>query len=321
MSYKFQDPKIFLSNQLKKGSIVVIVDDNDFYEEVKFLNSEVFVYNMNSKEKYPLFGYGYLLCQKHLGKIPVKRPKMHFQIDFLYFGKVIPLSTMRQIFEFMHPGGYIFYSDRSFERYYPYPLWDTHIAKLKSDEKKFLYSQINKLPPHAVYVELGTYKGGSAVLASIANPSLQIFAVDIWQEQNPEFSIFERHTQFFNNITPIKVNLWNIEAGPELIANKLNIPLAKLSIDFLFIDADHSYNAVLRDLMIYSKYAKFICGHDFVVGNDVHLAVMSYFNLKNNFFWKNQFFRRLLNIYYRFFRNRIKSVEKSPGDSSIWYKV
>lgn len=252
--------------------------------------------------------------------MPEYRPRMHFQIDLLVLGASVSSKFESEIRPFCHPGGAIFRDTKLLGRFTPEPTWDVGFAKLRPDEKKFLFNEVAKLPAGSVYVEVGTYRGGSAVLAALANPKIRIYAVDIWAGQNPDFEVFQRHTQYFPNIVPIRVPLERIESGPELIAAKENVKLTDLKIDFLFVDGDHSYNAVLKDLRIYDRYSKFVCGHDFSYGSDVHAAALNYYNGWSNAFPRNDVRVRIQRPILRIGKILTQRIVRAPGDSTIWMR-
>jgi predicted O-methyltransferase YrrM len=122
----------------------------------------------------------------------------------------------------------------------------------------------------AVFVEIGCYYGRSTlnVAQQIAQSGKQItlHCVDLWgdelqskgKKQNGE-SIYEQFLinmkPYLPNITIHRGNSWdmaeNFEDG---------------SCDFVFIDADHEYESVLKDLTAWHPKVKrggVIAGHDF----------------------------------------------------------
>ena len=210
------------------------------------------------------------------------------------------------------------FSGNKIQKHVPEPKWDIHIALLKNDEKKFLFSKISKIKKGGIYVEIGTYKGGSAVLAAASNPNIKVYAVDIWKELNPDFSVFKRNTQFFKNIIPIKVDPNFLEGGSELIAQFEKVPLNKLKIDFLFIDGFHSAKAVKKDLEIYEKYSNFICGHDFLYQGYVNIGLISHYSKLG--FISNKFMSIAFRFFLKLFKFKLRKIKLSGGNSSIWYK-
>jgi len=116
-----------------------------------------------------------------------------------------------QLKEFSHPGGLTIHQGQK-NFYLPKKPKEIAFAKLKEGDKEFLWEAIAKIPKNGIYVEVGSYKGGGAALAALANPSIKIYCVDIWKKNGNKdvftpFNTWRRHTQFFPNIKPIKVDL------------------------------------------------------------------------------------------------------------------
>jgi predicted O-methyltransferase YrrM len=129
-----------------------------------------------------------------------------------------------------------------------------------------LYTQmVNEFPTGSVFVEVGSWKGRSAayMCVEIANSgkSIEFYCVDHWLY--PDYPHIRLYNEFLSNLQPV---------GEYFHALKLeSIQAARLfednSIDFVFIDADHDYNAVKADILAwYPKVKKggIIAGHDYV---------------------------------------------------------
>lgn len=304
-----------VTRQLVDGSLAVIVDNEPLAQTVRRSNPGVVVYSLESRNGTDR-SLAEAVMMDYLGLVPTKRPKMHFQIDVLVLGAGVDDRIGNQLIPYCHANGWIFRPDGSVEQFAPDPNWDVAIAKLKPTEKQYLHNAVKRLPAGSVYVEIGTYKGGSAVLAASSNPGVRVFAVDIWAGENPDFEVFQRHTQFFDNITPIKVDREALDQGPKLIAEQLGVNLDELQIDLLFIDGDHSFKGLLTDLIVYEPYARRVCGHDHGLGNPVEAAVEYYYGSG----WASRLWTRLPNQFrgrvHKYFR---KEVRRQGGDSSIWH--
>lgn len=107
-------------------------------------------------------------------------------------------------------------------------------------------------------LELGCHSGESACI--FARHFKSIICIDNWCWGGyPVERIFDFRSSFFPNIKKIKENLYSTD-----IINKLNIP--ENSIEFLYIDADHSYDAVKHDIKTFIPLVKdnfYIGGHDY----------------------------------------------------------
>lgn len=305
-----------IADRLIDGSLVVIVDDDLLAQAIRRSNPGLAVYSLGSQAAADR-DLAETVMLDYLGLVPTKRPQMHFQIDLLVLGSGATDRAADQLVPYCHVNGWIFQPDGSAERFFPDPAWDVPIAKLKPAEKQYLHRAVKNLPAGSVYVEIGTYKGGSAVLAASANPGVRVFAVDIWAGENPDFAVFKRHTQFFENISPIKVNLKALDQGPKLIADQLGIKPEELRIDLLFIDGDHSFKGLLTDLTVYEPYAKRVCGHDHGLGNPVEAAVEYYYGTGMARRLWTKLPTKLRGRVHKYFR---KEVQRQGGDSSIWHR-
>ncbi len=309
---------------LKKHSNAAFIDAPEHEAAFREKRPDLRVFSIRKSEPVPPHGWGYELGRQFTGKILTKRPRYHFQIDAIFVGPDADPTTVAQVSEFAHVGGWIWNlanGETKPTRHTPSPPWSSGVAKLSTDEQKYLFDEIAKLPAGSVYVEIGTYRGGGAALAASANSKIKIFAMDIWEEMNPSFDHFERHTQFFKNVIPMRVDRNNPTSGPKLIAKRLGIDVKDLRIDLIFVDGAHDYKSVLGDLTAYDPYAKKICGHDWVYGWQVDLALRNFYAGRSGPFrnWglavKGQaalfkVFRKLPNPY----------VELAPGKTSIWVK-
>lgn len=115
-------------------------------------------------------------------------------------------------------------------------------------------------------VEIGSFQGESTTIFSQNFVDSKIFAVDIWSN-NYEMDInannpkdvennFDFLTRDYNNIIKIKMSSENFS---NVIADK--------SVDFIYIDGDHSYNGVNTDIIKWRNKVKnggYIGGHDYV---------------------------------------------------------
>ena len=137
---------------------------------------------------------------------------------------------------------------------------------------KELYSEmVNKYPSGSHFVEVGSYKGKSASLMAVEminnNKDIKFDCVDTWLG-SPEHQILAevRNDTLFNifteNIKPVAHKVNAIRAA-SVEASSL---YEDKSLDFVFIDADHSYEAVKEDLEAWFPKMKdggTIAGHDY----------------------------------------------------------
>ena len=127
---------------------------------------------------------------------------------------------------------------------------------------------VSSVPDNGIFVECGAWLGkSSSYLCDIAKDRIKIYIVDHWQG-----SIEERNTNhklateqdvyqiFLNNMgnrnfTALKMD--SIQASKQFEDN---------SCDVVYIDMDHTYEAVKQDILLWLpkvKYNGFLAGHDY----------------------------------------------------------
>jgi predicted O-methyltransferase YrrM len=115
---------------------------------------------------------------------------------------------------------------------------------LTDAEKRHLYNAARALAAGSVAVELGSYLGASAcALAEGGQNRIKLFCVDTWlndamsEGSRNTYELFKENViRYRNVITPIRGR--SVEVGSQF----------RKPIDLLFVDADHSYEAVMADL-------------------------------------------------------------------------
>ena len=144
----------------------------------------------------------------------------------------------------------------------------------------YLYQTIVKnSPPNAWFVEVGSYKGRSAayMAVEIINSGKNIFfdCIDIWdnskftdallnktEEQKKEVIEEDIYKIFLRNIMLVRRMILPIRGQSDEIAKYY----ADKTLDFVFIDASHQYEDVLRDIKAWYPKVKtngIIAGHDY----------------------------------------------------------
>jgi hypothetical protein len=157
---------------------------------------------------------------------------------------------------------------------------------------KFYKDMVEKFPSESLFVELGSWRGRSSVcmLVEIINSgkNIKFDCVDEWKyhpdTQQPvsnqeEFD--EIFYEFLNNIQPVNQYIQVVKMSTELASSFYT----DNSIDFVFVDAGHSYAGVLNDLKCwYPKLKKggIIAGHDYFhrEHTGVREAVDEFYNSK-----------------------------------------
>lgn len=149
-----------------------------------------------------------------------------------------------------------------------------------------LYSNmVTKFNDGAHFVEVGVWKGMSACFMAVeilnSGKQIKFDCVDTWEYvetsseiQEPQFeSLFET---FKTNIEPVKDQINIVKNLSWDAANNYD----DNSLEFVFIDAGHDYNSVMKDLNAWYPKVKnggVIAGHDYHYDVGVYHAVNEYF--------------------------------------------
>jgi methyltransferase family protein len=130
---------------------------------------------------------------------------------------------------------------------------------------------VRQLPRHSVGAEVGVFAGDfSATILAIVKPRV-MYLVDEWREGAvvtcggeaiEGVELFRRINERFQD--RIATNVVQVIRGTShVVAEKF----ADASLDWVYVDADHSFEAVLRDLRAYYPKVRphgWIAGHDYV---------------------------------------------------------
>jgi len=159
---------------------------------------------------------------------------------------------------------------------------------------------INKLPNESHIVEIGAFKGKSTAFLVVeilkSGKKIKLDVIDSWNGENetkepwadyisepaknhfkPTGDIFE---EFKNNLMPV----W----GKFNPIQSLSAPAAKLfndkTLDFIFIDGDHQYEGIKKDLIAWRpkmKDGSIMAGDDYNPSWGVTRAVDEFFGKQN----------------------------------------
>lgn len=125
--------------------------------------------------------------------------------------------------------------------------------------------------------EIGVLDGNYSEILCKSNPNLKVYSVDAW-EVYPLFNHFRKSWHYKRSYQTAVVKLsqypnnqiikkWSMDAVADF---------ADESLDFVYIDADHRFQAVTNDIAEWSKKVRIggiISGDDFHSGTDfVHLT-------------------------------------------------
>lgn len=146
-------------------------------------------------------------------------------------------------------------------------------------------SEVNKASDGAHFVEVGTWKGRSAAFMCVeianSNKKIKFDCVDIWtgaDGYNNDRSVQKNtlYEDFLVNMAPVAglftpVREWSDKAA---------VLYQDESLDFVFIDAGHTYEAVLADIKAWLPKVKpggVLAGHDYNHAAGVRQAVKQMF--------------------------------------------
>jgi len=148
-----------------------------------------------------------------------------------------------------------------------------------------IYSDmINRATPGSHFVEVGSWKGKSAayMCVEIANSGkdIKFDCIDIWTgagvvgEYDADESVIKQtlYEEFLSNMAPVEHLYTPIKEWSDQAATLY----ADASLDFVFIDAGHTYENASADIRAWLPKVKpggFIAGHDYGSAPGVNRAV------------------------------------------------
>ena len=131
----------------------------------------------------------------------------------------------------------------------------------------------------AKFVEIGSWKGKSSAYMAVeianSNKNIDFYCVDTWDgsiEHKNDPKLNELYDTFNNNMEPLKkyykaIRLPSTEAAKKFEDN---------SLDFVFIDASHTYEDVKADIIAWLPKVKgggVLAGHDYHADSDAFEGV------------------------------------------------
>lgn len=141
-------------------------------------------------------------------------------------------------------------------------LEDKHISELKTLLDR--NSLLQHLPKSGIVAEIGVDRGEfSKKILNFCKPQ-KLFLIDAWELERYSSGKIEVQNKFSREIVNNEIEIVcksSIRAA---------VDLEDRSLDWVYIDTDHSYNTTLSELYAYSKKIKkngIIAGHDFCKGN------------------------------------------------------
>lgn len=146
---------------------------------------------------------------------------------------------------------------------------------------KDFYRYIATIEGYKTYVELGVWKGHSiSFLADRlrSNTDCKIYAVDIFEKWDKNKDVLHevKHIVEIYNQNLKNVNVRHLITDIESLSWAAAVQFEDKSVDFLFIDADHTYDSVVKDINTWlpkMKEGSIISGHDYFTAEGVKRAV------------------------------------------------
>lgn len=131
---------------------------------------------------------------------------------------------------------------------YTYPRWvDVITTSMTRNEKQALFRFARQLPHGSVVAEIGSYYGASSCcLGSGIRSGGKVWCIDTWlndavsDARADVFPIYQRHTAPYTEVIQAVRGYSHEVVG--------QIPDG---LSLLFVDGDHSYEGVQRDLLLY----------------------------------------------------------------------
>lgn len=159
------------------------------------------------------------------------------------------------------------------------------------DELRWLAEQAQSLPSSSKIVEVGVFLGRSAkAIIDHTDWGSTLYCIDPYEDYDDEVvksiinggtwsGIFQEAT---HNLSPINGE------GPRTVffresSTRAAIRFHDETLDMIFIDGDHSYSAVLADIIAWWRTIKpggLICGHDYGIHPGVKQAVDESFSFR-----------------------------------------
>jgi hypothetical protein len=147
------------------------------------------------------------------------------------------------------------------------------------------------LPPNSICAEIGVCEGEySQIILDIARPS-RLFLVDVWNHITLNYNDHnmvnnDGHEQRYRSVAKKFLNYSNScllriksDAMLEIFPEKY--------FDWIYVDADHSYEGCKKDLEIADKLTKddsYILGHDYCAKFPGVIEAVNKFVEKNNYY-------------------------------------
>ena len=184
---------------------------------------------------------------------------------------------------------------------------------------------LNKLCPNGVGAEIGVKQGKFSKVLLNGWHGCKLYLIDPWEEQNQNVydeDIHDHESDYQKTID----NLKGFSGRYEIIrqySNNAHSHFAKNSLDFIYVDGNHSYEGVKSDLELFYpklKYGGVMMGDDYHA-NDIEKVLDFTFGVKkavDEFCFKNK--HNISLQYYGNWNYVISDTEKIPSRNWMFIK-
>ena len=135
-------------------------------------------------------------------------------------------------------------------------LIERHGALQHPVEVVHLIEFLRKDPPRLI-IEVGVWKGGNAAILGTYFPKARIIGVDVLGPDAPEVS-----PDLGDNIAKFGIELVNGDTGSHETVARVRELIGEQRADYLFIDASHDTDSVMRDFALWSPLDTKVGFHD-----------------------------------------------------------
>jgi len=134
------------------------------------------------------------------------------------------------------------------------------MSMINLTQAEFVYERLIKLPEKGRLVDVGTGQGHAAMLFALTKPKWTIYTIDGFGMYGTIHNVWNTkdENEFKKRGIPFVRDLWernDVKNIIQIVGNTWDIPW-ELKADVIFIDADHSYQGVEKDVKKFEPFLK-----------------------------------------------------------------